>query len=120
MGPSLVKRVKPRRTKAPPMASSRSDQMRATCPISTPSVTLGMFQYSFGLREIAMATRYDANMDPECVALCDVLNDMPGVRTCESCCGHGRHSFRIWFEIDVLDALRPLLTAIYDDAPLRG
>jgi len=51
-------------------------------------------------------------MDPECVALCDVLNAMPGVRTFESCCGHGIRPFRIWFEVDILDALRPLLNRI--------
>ncbi len=58
---------------------------------------------------------YDVNMDPECIRLCDTLNVMPGVRTVESCCGHGTRSFRIWFEAVDLDALRPLLNAIYDD-----
>ena len=58
---------------------------------------------------------YDANMDPECIQLCDALNSMPCVKTFESCCGHGMHSFRIWFVVDVLDELRPLLDETTDD-----
>src|SRR5258708_3918965 len=40
--PLLVKRVKPRRTRAPPISASGSDQMRAAWPISTPSLMFGM------------------------------------------------------------------------------
>ena|SRR5258708_2911725 len=63
-----------------------------------------------------LAMRYDANMDPECIRLCDALNAMPGVRTFESCCGHGTHPFGIWFVVDVLGRLRPLLDETTDDA----
>jgi hypothetical protein len=62
-----------------------------------------------------VATRYDANMDQECIRLCDALNAMSGVRTFESCCGHGTHPFGIWFVADALDGLRPLLDATTDD-----
>lgn len=39
----------------------------------------------------------DGTLDPEVLALCEALNDLPGIRTTESCCGHGRHPYRIWF-----------------------
>lgn len=42
--------------------------------------------------------KYDGNMDPECIPLCDAINRIPGVRTTESCCGHGTDTFRVWFQ----------------------
>jgi len=38
-------------------------------------------------------------MDPECIKICTALNELPGIRTFESCCGHGEHGFWIWFEV---------------------
>lgn len=35
--------------------------------------------------------------DPEVVELCDALNMIPTVRTLESCCGHGKEPFLVWF-----------------------
>lgn len=51
------------------------------------------------------------DMDPECVLLCTAMNTMPGIRTVESCCGHGREDepYRIWFEAADLASLPPLL-----------
>ena len=43
--------------------------------------------------------KYDSMMDDECIGLCDALNRIPGIRTLESCCGHGRHGFWVWFTI---------------------
>ena len=43
---------------------------------------------------------YDRHMDPECIELCDALNDIDDVKTVESCCGHGRHGFWILFKAD--------------------
>ncbi|KKM83450.1 hypothetical protein LCGC14_1309350 [marine sediment metagenome] len=37
-------------------------------------------------------------MDPECVPLCDAINRIPGVRTTESCCGHDKGKFRVFFQ----------------------
>jgi hypothetical protein len=42
--------------------------------------------------------KYDETMDPECVELCDTMNCLPGIVTFESCCGHGKGPFRIWFK----------------------
>lgn len=49
-----------------------------------------------------------ADMDPECVALCVALNGLPGIQTIESCSGHGKDPFRVWFiarDLEVLPAL---------------
>ena len=37
------------------------------------------------------------DIDNECIALCDMLNRIPGVATSESCCGHREMPYRIWF-----------------------
>jgi hypothetical protein len=39
-------------------------------------------------------------MDPECVALCDAINQIPGIETVESCCGHGEETFKVWFIVE--------------------
>jgi len=39
---------------------------------------------------------HDPDFDPECRRLCDALNHVPGIKTFESCCGHGKHPFGIW------------------------
>jgi hypothetical protein len=41
--------------------------------------------------------KYGLNMDKQCIPLCDALNSIPGFMTYESCCGHGKKDFRIWF-----------------------
>jgi hypothetical protein len=43
---------------------------------------------------------YGGNMDEECIGLCDAINRIPGLRTIESCCGHARRKFNIWFMVD--------------------
>ena len=48
---------------------------------------------------------YDERMDKECIALCDILNSDPGISTAESCCGHGKQPFRIWFEAETVESL---------------
>lgn len=42
---------------------------------------------------------YGGKMDPEVVDLCNAMNALPGIRTFESCCGHGKYPFQIWFEV---------------------
>ena len=44
--------------------------------------------------------KYDDNMDKECIALCNAINKIPGLRTIESCCGHGEREYRIWFVVE--------------------
>lgn len=49
-----------------------------------------------------------ANWDPGVVALCDAINAVPGLRTTESCEGHGEQPFRVWLVADAPQALFPL------------
>jgi len=50
-----------------------------------------------------------ADIDPEVVTLCQAMNRVPGITTTESCCGHGRQPFAIWFSPASLDVLPGLL-----------
>jgi len=50
-------------------------------------------------------------IDPECVALCKAMNAFRGVTTRESCCGHAKGFFRIWFKVQEVRDLFPILRA---------
>lgn len=54
-------------------------------------------------------TTYPADMDAECIPLCDALNALPGISTLQSCCGHGRGPHLIWFSAGSVESLRPVL-----------
>ena len=43
---------------------------------------------------------YDGNMDKECIQICDVLNSISDVHTIESCCGHCKDRFMVFFTCD--------------------
>jgi hypothetical protein len=58
-------------------------------------------------------------MDPECVALCDAMNEMEGIETIASCCGHSYAPFRIYFEADSINDLKPILTLIDESEDWR-
>jgi hypothetical protein len=60
---------------------------------------------------------YDDRMDPECIPICDAMNLLPGIHTVESCCGHGKSEFRVWFKADSLEVLPPFL---YHTVPCHG
>lgn len=47
-----------------------------------------------------MGDPYEGRMDPECVAICDAINRIPGLYTIESCCGHGDRTFSVWFKVE--------------------
>ena len=55
---------------------------------------------------------YDAFMDKECIALCDCLNELPHIETEESCCGHLKEPFRIWFRCSSFTYLAIIARAI--------
>ena len=48
-------------------------------------------------------------IDVQCVALCKALNLLPGIETFESCCGHGKDRYAIWFTCKRLRDLPALL-----------
>jgi hypothetical protein len=49
--------------------------------------------------------RAPKDLDKECLSLFFALNRIPGVRTTESCCGHGRSPYHMWMMADSPDAL---------------
>ena len=40
---------------------------------------------------------YDGYMDEECIELCDKLNSLSSIETIESCCGHCKNPYMIFF-----------------------
>ena len=48
------------------------------------------------------------DMDAECIDLCNILNTLPGITTFESCCGHYRNRYNIWFFCNNIDTLSRL------------
>ena len=50
-----------------------------------------------------------SDMDRECVALCKAINEIPGLATLESCCGHGEDEYEIIFTVTNLGTLALLL-----------
>ena len=55
------------------------------------------------------AVHLPADVDSECRALCEAMNALPGIETVESCCGHGKEPFRIWFIVRSLKYLPRLV-----------
>lgn len=58
------------------------------------------------------------DMDQECIELCNILNTLPGVTTFESCCGHCRTQYTIWFfcsDIGTLSRLGRITEKNYSD-----
>lgn len=55
--------------------------------------------------------KYPDDMDKECIRLCDAMNSFRGIRTNDSCCGHGARTFAIHFRVtgDYNKNLPPLL-----------
>lgn len=58
------------------------------------------------------------DMDLPCLELCNILNTLPGVTTFESCCGHCRTQYTIWFfcsDIGTLSRLGRVTEKNYSD-----
>ena len=55
-----------------------------------------------------MGAELPQDIDHELKGLCTVMNRMPGIRTHESCCGHGTDSFCIFFSVEKRDDVIPL------------
>ena len=64
--------------------------------------------YEYIFPELSESEKYDGNMDEECIKLCNILNKLPGVRTFESCCGHLKDKYSIWFFCEDIDSLSRL------------
>lgn len=55
------------------------------------------------------ATAIPDDVDPECRLLCEAMNLVAGIRTIESCCGHGERPYQVYFTANSLDSLPTLL-----------
>jgi hypothetical protein len=67
-------------------------------------------------RNTQTAAQYDERMDPECISICDALNALPGIRTFESCCGHGERPFWAFFFAEQVIDLKPIVSACESSA----
>ncbi|MEK6833250.1 MAG: hypothetical protein AABY32_04330 [Nanoarchaeota archaeon] len=56
--------------------------------------------------------QYDDHMDKPCIDLCNAINEIPGLITNESCSGHGRYDFQIWFRAETIIGLYIVARAI--------
>ena len=54
------------------------------------------------------------DMDKECIELSNLLNRLPGVRTIESCMGHGKHPYWLFFQCMDINTLSRLSRAVCD------
>jgi len=50
-----------------------------------------------------------SKIDKGCRELVQALNHIPGIRTTDSCSGHGKGSYHIFFQAESLSSLPPLL-----------
>lgn len=53
-----------------------------------------------------------ADIDEECIEICNTLNKLPDTETSESCQGHGKHPFWIFFKCTNIDVLTRLGRAV--------
>jgi len=53
---------------------------------------------------------YD-EFDKEVVELCKAMNKIPGIQTIDSCCGHGKDYFRIFFTVEDIETLNHFMWA---------
>lgn len=54
------------------------------------------------------------HIDIECIPICDALNALPGIKTRQSCSGHGddQACYSIVFEAASVDSIKPLFEII--------
>ena len=52
-------------------------------------------------------------MDKECINLCDAINSIEGLMTIESCCGHGKDNFQIYFVLSDLSGAYRMRHLLY-------
>lgn len=62
---------------------------------------------------------YDEYMDTECIALCDALNELEGVETFESCCGHFKNKFKVFLKCTDLSSMA-IIARVFDRRYYNG
>ena len=56
--------------------------------------------------------KYDEYMDKECIEVCDLLNLYPGVKIFESCCGHLKEAYMVFFKCNNFVSLGKLFRCV--------
>jgi len=56
--------------------------------------------------------KYDDQMDRQCIRLCDAINSISGLKTFESCCGHGKNSMLVFLEAHEVQDLCALAMSV--------
>lgn len=56
--------------------------------------------------------KYPSDMDEQCIELYYLLNSLPDTETFESCCGHERYPFMMFFRCDNIGVLTRLGRAV--------
>ena len=51
------------------------------------------------MRRLGAKLEYDEWMHKEAIPICNAMNSLPGIETSESCSGHGKTPFHIWFKV---------------------
>ncbi len=63
--------------------------------------------------EWANLSEGEPGIDIECLKICEAMNKFPGIGTTQSCCGHNKFEFRIWFASEDLKSL-PAVIYFFD------
>lgn len=64
------------------------------------------------IKELNEVIKLPDDMDVYCINLCNTLNRLPGCETYESCSGHGKHEYWIFFNCTDIDTLSRLGRAV--------
>jgi hypothetical protein len=69
----------------------------------------------FVLKEFEVAPSGGPPFDEECLQICKTLCSLHGIRTIESCSGHGESRFFVSFTAENVEDLRPIVEAVDED-----
>lgn len=64
------------------------------------------------IKEMTEVAELPDGMDFACIGIYYLLNRLPGVETFESCSGHGKEPYNMWFFCDNIDTLSRLGRAV--------
>ena len=63
-------------------------------------------------KNIKNEIKYPSDMDEQCIELYYLLNSLPDTETYESCCGHGKEPYMMFFRCGSIDVLTRLGRAV--------
>lgn len=66
-----------------------------------------------GEKPLRVLRKCRKTIDMPCIPLCDAINQVKGLRTTSSCCGHGENCLDVWFDADTIRALHPIAAVVH-------